>query len=53
MTFTISLQLHSDPALMKSLLDNPVVKDIMSKPDLYGQLIASNPFMAEIVQVIE
>lgn len=43
-------KLHSDPALMKSLLDNPVVKDIMSKPDLYGQLIASNPFMAEIVQ---
>ena len=38
---------------MKSLLDNPVVKDIMSKPDLYAQLIASNPYMAEIVQVTD
>lgn len=40
----------SNPEMMRQLMDNPMVQQLMSNPDVMRQLITSNPQMRELME---
>jgi len=46
----IQRELDSNPDFMRSMMDNPVVQNLMSNPDVIRQIITSNPQMSEIME---
>lgn len=43
-------EIMNNPNLMRSILDNPMVQQMMNNPDLMRNLITSNPQMQELMQ---
>lgn len=43
-------EIMNNPNLMRSVLDNPMVQQMMNNPDLMRNLITSNPQMQELMQ---
>lgn len=43
-------EIMNNPSLMRSVLDNPMVQQMMNNPDMMRNLITSNPQMQELMQ---
>ncbi len=41
----------SNPDMLRSMMDNPLVTQLMGNPDVMRQLITSNPQMRELMEV--
>jgi len=46
----IQRELDSNPDFMRNMMDNPVVQNLMSNPDVIRNIITSNPQMSEIME---
>ncbi len=44
-------QMMSDPNMMRSMLDNPMVQSLMSNPDVIREMMMGNPQMQSLVEV--
>ena len=42
-----------NPDMMRQMMDNPMVQNLMSNPDVMRQMITSNPQMRELMEVNE
>lgn len=42
----------ANPDLMRQMMENPFVQQLMSNPDVMRQMITSNPQMRELMEVI-
>jgi len=42
-------EFNSNPDFMRTMMDNPLVQNLMSNPDVIRQIITSNPQMSEIM----
>ena len=43
--------MFSNPEMLHSMMDNPLVQQVVSNPDLLRQLITSNPQIRELIEV--
>ena len=41
----------SNPETLRQMMDNPMVQQLMSNPDVMRQLITANPQMQELMEV--
>ena len=44
-------QIFHKPALLRTVMDNPLVQQITASPGMVHQLIAANPQMRELMEV--
>lgn len=43
-------QLMSNPEMLSQIMDNPLVQNMMSNPDLMRQMIVTNPQMQQLME---
>jgi len=46
------VQLMNNPALIRQMMENPMVQQMMSNPEIMRQMMLSNPQMRDLMEVL-
>ena len=47
----VNCQVMNNPALIRQVMENPMVQQIMSNPEIMRQMMLSNPQMRDLMEV--